>query len=222
MAMNPLQLTLHKIPGPRPLGPIIHANALAPQLAGAEVLAAAHAEADRLKQAAQAVLAQAHAEATRIREIAYSLAAEESAAMVQQACDKAVADTVEWICHEQVLEQRIARQLASRWRSLMAKVLGELLGKADQTELLLRRVEHKVQELLPDGRVSLHVAPSALVSTSTAFTDIPMVTVSPDEMLSPGQARLDNGLVRIHLDLPAQQQFLLEQLAGNTKQVAHA
>ncbi|PHV11500.1 hypothetical protein [Chitinimonas sp. BJB300] len=220
--MNPLQLPLHKVLGPCPTGPIIRAATLAPRITGAEILSAAHTKAERLQHAAEAVLAQAQAEAARIRENAYSLAAEEGAVLAQQACDKAVADTVQWLCDEQALEQVIARQLVARWRPLMATVLGEMLDKVDQTELLLRRIERKVQELLPHGAVSLYVAPLAVASTRTTFMDTPTITVLPDETLAAGQARLDNGLVRIHLDLPAQQQFLLAQLRDNAKQVAHA
>lgn len=220
--MNPLQLPVRTLPGARPAGPHLPAATLRRHLDGADVVATAHAAATQLRLEAEAVLAQAQREAEAIHTQALHEAAEERTTLGQQARDQAVADSLQWLCEEQQLEQELARQLAQRWRSLTANVLEELLTKNDQTEMLLHRLQRKVAELLPQGRLALQVAPAELDATRRAFAAAAAVAVSADAALAAGQAVLDNGLVRIHLDLPAYQRWLLEQLAGQPRRSVHA
>ncbi|PRP69728.1 hypothetical protein BUE93_13615 [Chromobacterium amazonense] len=219
---NPLNLAVATLPGPLPTGCVIRAAELETRrdLAGAleRLHAAAREDAEALRLQAQAELEQARREAEALREAAW----QDAAAIRRQARDEAVDEAVQWLCCEQEMEQLIARELAQRWRTLTARVLEELLGQSDQNQLLLRRVERKVAELLPRGRVTLCVAPSALAVAARAWASAPEVKVMADSGLASGQARLDNGLVRIHLDEPAHQARVLQQLAGEPERVAHA
>ncbi|POA99796.1 protein EsaK [Chromobacterium sinusclupearum] len=219
---NPLNLPVILLPGPMPAGTIVSAAELAARRDQAAALEALHAaareDAEALRRQAQAELEQARREAEALREAAR----QDAAAIRHQARDEAVDEAVQWLCCEQEMEQLIARELAQRWRTLTARVLDEVLGQSDQNQLLLRRVERKVAELLPRGRVTLCVSPSALAAATRAWASAPEVKVMADPGLATGQARLDNGLVRVHLDEPAHQARVLQQLAGEPGRVAHA
>lgn len=219
---NPLNLAVTCLPGPMPAGAIVPAAELARRQDHAAALdalrAAAQADADALRQQAASELEQARRDADALREAAR----QEAGAIRVQAREEAIADAVQWLCCEQDMEQLIARELAQRWRSLTARVLDQVLGQGDQNERVLRRVEHKVAELLPRGRLTLAVPPTALAVATQYWAATPQVSVVADPELVPGQARLDNGLVRIHLDTPAHQALLLQQLAGESWRVVHA
>ncbi|MCD4486060.1 hypothetical protein LQR31_16425 [Chromobacterium vaccinii] len=219
---NPLQIPVAVLPGPLPTATVISAAELAARQDISAAMeaerAAARDDADALRRQAQAELEQARLDADALREAA-RLEGERLAVLARE---EAVADAVRWLCCEQEMEGLIARQLALRWRGITAGVLEALLGNCDQSELLLRRVERQVARLLPRGSVNLHVAPQALRAAEQAYADVPEVAVLADAALSVGQARLDNGLVRIHLDTPAHQARVLEQLRGDAREVAHA
>lgn len=219
---NPLRIPVAVLPGPLPAATVISAAELAARqdiLAAMEAeRAAARDDADALRRQAQAELEQARLDADALREAARR----EGERQAVLAREEAVADAVRWLCCEQEMEGLIACQLALRWRGITAGVLEALLGNCDQSELLLRRVERQVVRLLPRGSVNLHVAPQALRAAEQAYADVPEVAVLADAALSVGQARLDNGLVRIHLDTPALQARVLEQLRGDAREAAHA
>lgn len=211
MSSNPLHIPVLTLPGPLPPGTVILATELV-----------ARSDIERLRELAVAELEQAQQDADALREAALRAAEQEIEQLKQQARDTAITDAVQWVCGEQEIEQLIARQLAMRWRGLTARVLDKLLGKSDQNELLLRRVEREVAELLPHGRLTLYVEPTARMAATRAYVEIPEVTVVADTELASGQARLDNGLVRICLDERAYQTKLLQQLAGEAERVNHA
>lgn len=221
MTSNPLQLHCLHLPTAVPARPLIRAAELqAPQDAAA-VLAAAQDAAEQLQARARAALTEAEAEAETIRAQARQAAAQERATLARQARDEAVAAAVQWLCDEQTLEQHIAQRMARRWRHVTANALEQLLGKTDQSELLLHRIERQVAQLLPQGSLTLEVAPEHLPEAQRAFGTA--ATVTADPALASGQATLDNGLLRIHLDLPAQQRWLLAQLSGDeVAEAAHA
>ena len=218
---NPLNISLLTLPGPLPEAPLIRAAEVKRRADHAAALDALHhaaqARADALQHEAEARLQQAQREA----EALLATAQQEAQALRRQAYDKAINEAVQWLCCEQDMEQLIARELTRRWRTLTAQVLEELLGQYDQNELLLRRVERKVAELLPRGSLTLSVAPSALASATRTWAETPEVCIRADASLLAGEAWLDNGLVRIHLDTPAHQASLLAQLAGTPLGVRH-
>ena len=218
---NPLHISLHTLPGPIPETPIMRATdlRLRQELAMAldELQRAAQANANALQHEAEAQLEHARHEAEALLATAHH----EAHTLRRQAYDKAIAEAVQCLCCEQDMEQLIARELTQRWRALTAQVLEELLGQFDQNELLLRRVERKVAELLPKGSLLLSVAPCALASATRMWADTPEVSVTADATLASGEAWLDNGLVRLHLDTPTHQARLLEQLAGSSLSVRH-
>ncbi|WP_175007351.1 hypothetical protein [Burkholderia lata] len=201
--MNIPVLTL---PGLLPSGTVISAAELAGRV-----------DIERMRAQAAADLAQAREAADSLREAALHAAEEEVERLRQEARDTAVAEAVQWVHDECELEQRIAHQLAIRWRGLTASVLDRLLGTIDQNELLLRRVEQEVAELLPHGRLTLYMQPAALLAATRTYAERPEITLLGDEELGPGQARLDNGLVRISLDERAYRARLLRQLAEGTE-----
>ncbi|WCF12628.1 hypothetical protein N4G58_18490 [Edwardsiella piscicida] len=130
----------------------------------------------------------------------------------QQKQEEAIAAAVQWLCHEQELEQHLADQLAQRWRQLTAQAIEELLGKQDQNALLIRRINQLVIHRFAQGRLTLSVPPSAMTHAQAAWADSPRIAVTADPTLQEGQARLDDGLLRIHLDSQAQQSRLLQLL----------
>ncbi|VVE55867.1 FliH/SctL family protein [Pandoraea sputorum] len=218
---NPLGIVVHALPGPLPGGAIVPAAELARRQEHASaretLLAAARADADALRQAGAAELEQARQAAEAMREQARC----DAVALGRQAKEQAIAEAVQWLGAEQEIEQRLARELAQRWRRLTAQVLDEVLGQSDVNERVLRRVEQRVAELLPHGRLTLAVAPSALAQATQAWAATPALGIVVDAALAPGQARLENGRVRIHLDAPAHQAALLEQLAGPSLELVH-
>ncbi|MFM0515626.1 hypothetical protein, partial [Paraburkholderia sp. RL17-373-BIF-A] len=167
----------------------------------------------KLRAQAEAELKQAKQDATAMRAAALEAAEHDIAVLRQQAYDHAVADAVQWICREQHIEKSIAAQLTMRWRKVMAEILEGLLGKTENTELLLRRVEREVGERLPHGRLTLYVEPAAVAAATRNFLEVPAILVVADAELSNGQARLDNGLVCVYFDERRYQAKLLQELA---------
>ncbi|ANJ86768.1 hypothetical protein [Pandoraea oxalativorans] len=210
---NPLGIVVHELPGPLPTGAIVPAAELARRrehaAARETLLAAAHAEADALRDAGATALEQAREAAEQV----LAAAREQADALAQQAKAQAVEETVQWLCAEHRLAQRLAAELAHRWRGLTAQVLEEVLGQRDPNERVLRHVERRVAELLPQGRLTLAVAPEALGQATQAWAATPALSVVADAELAPGQARLENARLRLHLDAPAHQAALLAQFA---------
>ncbi|MBJ7263174.1 MAG: hypothetical protein JHC61_05295 [Burkholderiaceae bacterium] len=193
MSLNPLCIPVLILPGPMPPGTVISAAAL-----------------------------DERSDIAALRERALHSAEQEIEQLRHQARDGAVAEAVQWLCREHEMERIIAGQLATRWRGLTASVLKKLLSNSDQNEPMLRRVECEVAQLLPQGRLTLYVEPAALDTATRAYAATPELAIVADAELGPGQARLDNGLVRISLDERAYRDGLLEQLSGEVEGVAHA
>ncbi|QAU24828.1 protein EsaK [Dyella sp. M7H15-1] len=214
MTSNPLRLDLFMLPGELPAGVRISAATLAERKACADLIAKAHDEAQRIHADAAALLEQARQDADAIRQDAHRQAAQEIEALRREAQQAGAAEAVQWLCAEQNLEQAIAREVSLRWRHLTAQVLKETIGKHDQTELLMRRIERKVGELLPHGQIALHVTPSALAAARHSFAETTSITVIADEQLTEGQARLESHLLHVHVDLSVLQHELLAQLAS--------
>jgi hypothetical protein len=222
MTANPLNLDCFVLPGKLPAGAHIAAAVLVERMQCADLLAAAHAEAEHIQAQALAVLDQARQDAIAIQQDAHRRADETFEALCREAQEKAAAEAVQWLCEEQDLEQQIADQVSLRWRHLTAQVLGETIGKHDQTDILIRRVERKVNDLLSHGQIMIYVAPVALVATKQRFAETAQILVATDEQLSEGQARLETHLLHVHIDLPLLQRELLAQLAGESRRQAHA
>lgn len=218
---NPLGIVVHELPGTLPAGAIVPAAELARRKDFAAVrdtlLAAAHADADALRQAGETALEQAHEAAEQVR----AAARDEADALGRQAQAQAVDEAVQWLCAEHVLAQRLAAELAQRWRSLTAQVLDEVLGQRDLNERVLHHVEQRVAELLPQGRLTLAVAPEALAHATQVWAATPALSVVADVALAAGQARLENARLRLHLDAPAHQAALLTQFAQFAEGAAH-
>lgn len=218
---NPLNILVRHLPGPLPAGAIVPAAELSRRQAYAAeretLLASACAEADVLRQQARDELAAARQQAAALRAAARGKASH----LRHEAREQALAGAVQWLCAEQDMEQYIARELTQRWRHITAHVLDEVLGSGDHNARVLQRVERKVAELLPRGRLTLSVAPAALAEATRCWAATPAVSVVADPALTHGQACIDNGLVRIHLDTPAHQASLLAQLAGKSLRVVH-
>ncbi|VVE85686.1 FliH/SctL family protein [Pandoraea sputorum] len=210
---NPLGIVVHALPGPLPAGAIVPAAELARRQDHAAVrdtlLAAARAEADALREAGATALAQAQEAAEQVR----AAARDEADALGRQAKAQAIDEALQWLCAEHVLAQRLAAELAQRWRGLTAQVLDEVLGQRDLNERVLHHVEQRVAELLPQGRLTLAVAPEALAQATQAWAGTPALSLVADAALGPGQARLENARLRLHLDAPAHQAALLAHFA---------
>ncbi|EAA3660112.1 type III secretion protein [Salmonella enterica] len=209
---NPLNLVIRTLPGPCPqerLTRDLQAEREQIHQRLAEILDQGREEASALRSEGEACLAQAKEEASRLIEAAKIEAKE----LVLKARVSAAEEAVQWLYDELEMEQRIANELSQRWRNLIAQSLDELLGQQDQNALLLRRIEKRVTELLPSGRVTLILPPTAMASAIDRWKDITEVTLQVDSTLSEAQAILDNGLVRIHLDNFAQQASLFELLS---------
>lgn len=218
---NPLNLVIGTLPGPCPrerLTQDLLAEREQTRQRLDEILAQGHEAAAALRAEGEVCLGQAREEAARLLDAARS----EAKALAQAARASAAEEAVQWLCGEQEMEQLIAREVSQRWRHLTAQALEELLGQQDQNALLLRRIERRVTELLPGGRVTLLLPPAAMGAASASWGEVNEVTLQADPDLSEGQAILDNGLVRIHLDNPVQQASVLERFidAPATRQQA--
>lgn len=211
MNSNPLCIPVLILPGPLRSGTVI----LAAELDD-------HSNVAVLREQAAAELAQARQDAQALRDVALRSAEREIEQLRCQARESAIAEAVQWLQQEQEMERLIASRLATRWRELTARVLKKLLSDSDQNELVLRRVECEVTQLLLQGRLTLYVEPAAFDTATRAYAATPELAVVADAELGVGQARLDNGLVRISLDECAYQSGLLAQLAGEVEGVAYA
>lgn len=221
-ANNPLRISVSILAGTLPLAPVIAADDLTRHYDVTDSLAIARQEIEQLAAAANTELQQARTDAEVLRTQALNLAEAEVAKIKSDARETAIVQATEWLFREAEMEQVIARQLESRWRSVIAQVLGELMVEEDQREYLIRFVKRRVDDLFPRGRVTLWVPPSALSVAAHAFGDSQEVSVLSDEELKEGHARLDNGLVRIHLDWPAHQMSVLDQLSRAADGDPHA
>lgn len=219
---NPLNLDIRRLPGWLPAGDVIASAELDARLRLDDTLAGLQAETRALRDAARAELEQARRDGETLRAALRRQAEAECERLRQAARGEAVAEAVEWLCAEQALERRIADTVSARWRRLTAKALEELLGSIDQNELMLRRVERRVAEWMPKGALTLLVPPEGLERARQHYAALPSVRVRAAAELGPGQARLENELLRIHLDGPAHQAWLLRQLAGDTERIVHA
>lgn len=146
-------------------------------------------------------------QAQQIREQAQ----QEGERLARQKQEEAIADAVQWLCQEQDLEQYLANQLAQRWRQLTAQVIEELLGKQEQNALLIRKVHQLVVSRFAQG-ASPSASPPGSGACQAAWADNQRITLTADPSLREGQALLDNGLLRIHVDSQAQQSRLLQLL----------
>ncbi|WHP81101.1 type III secretion protein [Edwardsiella anguillarum] len=209
---NPLHLPFTTLPGALPGHGYLTAQRLQEreeaQCAIAASLRQAEDHAGAIRAAADDLLAQAKTQAQQVREQALR----EGERLTRQKQEEAIAAAVQWLCHEQDLEQHLADQLAQRWRQLTAQAIEELLGKQDQNALLIRRVNQLVIRRFAQGRLTLSVPPSAMAHAQAAWADSPRIAVTADPTLQEGQALLDDGLLRIHLDSQAQQSRLLQLL----------
>ncbi|MBT2869683.1 hypothetical protein JQK19_20850 [Chromobacterium violaceum] len=219
---NPLNLDIRRLPGRLPAGDVIASAELDDRQRLDDTLAGLRAEAQSLRDAARAELEQARRDGEALRAALRSQGEEECERLRQAARGEAAAEAVEWLCAEQELERRVAEAVSARWRRLTAKALEELLGGIDQNELMLRRVEQRVAEWLPKGALTLLVPVDGLERARQHYVGLPSVRVRAAAELGPGQARLENELLRIHLDGPAHQAWLLRQLAGDTEHIVHA
>ena len=129
----------------------------------------------------------------------------------------AVNDAVKWMCDELQLEKEIAKELNRRWHTFTAQILKEVFEQADLDQLMLRRIENRVTELLASGRITLSVPSSLFNETKNQWANFTDVNVISDSTLNNGQAILDNGLVRIHLDVPSQLEHLIKQLQATAE-----
>lgn len=207
---NPLNLAIGTLPGPCPwerLTRDLLAEREQTRQRLAEILEHGHEEAAALRAEGEACLSQAREEAAHLLEAARIEAKE----LAQAAWASATEEAVQWLCGELEMEQLIARELSQRWRHLTAQALEELLGQQDQNALLLRRIERRVTELLPSGRVTLLLPPSSMAAATESWRDVTEVTLQAELTLNEGQAILDNGLVRIHLDNRVHQASVLER-----------
>lgn len=219
--LNPLRLDFFTLPGKLPAHVHVTADVLAQRQACADLVAQAHDDAERIQADAAALLDRAKQDAEAIRYHAHQRATQDIESLRHEAQQSAAADAVQWLCAEQDLEQAIARDVSRRWRHLTARALQEIIGTHDQTELLIRRVERKVDALLSRGQITVYVPPTALAAATRRIAQMAHVSVMADEQLAEGQARLENHLLHVHIDLAVLQNELLTQLAGETWKQAH-
>ncbi|MFM5540447.1 protein EsaK [Aeromonas veronii] len=213
--INPLNITIEILPGPCPrerMPPDLLTEHEHTRKRLAEIIDQSEVDAAALLAMCEVCLVQAKKEAADILDTAR----EEARLQVQAARESAAEEAVQWLCSEQEIERLIAAELCQRWRHITAHALEELLGDQDQNSLLLRRIEHKVAELLPKGSVKLYLSPDAMVEAIKTWGEVPEFTLHANETLSKGQAILDNGLVRIHLDNAIKQSDILRRFRGSS------
>lgn len=212
--INPLNFPVLVLPGSLPATSLLTREELEKRKA---LKANAEAAFSSIEEEAAAIRADAEALLQQTREevqLILDNAREEANNLKCRAREEAVVEAVQWLCDEQMLERRIAQELQHRWRHLTAQCLKELLEEYDQNGMLLYRLEARIQDMLLDGRISLSLPPSALHQASILWKDCKEIELKTDVALQEGQACIDNGLIRIHLDLPAQQSLLFTQLVN--------
>lgn len=213
---NPLNLSIDTLPGPLTRLEKLSIDSLAERETLRhtleQILAQGRVEAARLKAEGECCLTQAKEEARCIIDEANIAAIR----IAQETRTSAVDEAVQWLCAEQEMERKIAREVGQRWRHLTAQALGELLGQQDQNELLLRRIERRVTEQFPAGRLRLHLSPGAMTAAGEHWRNVASVELIAEPTFGEGCAILDNGLVRIHLDTTEQQARVLAQFVDDS------
>lgn len=222
MMTNPLMLRWESLPLPCPPQGVLRASELASMRSLARAIDMAQQQLTALQMEVERLQHEAEVRQQRWQQQAVARIRAECAALRQAARDTAVAETVQWMQAEMTLEQQVARQMMVRWRPILAAGLQELLGKQDQVSWLLQQLEQQIPSLLSRDRLSLSVSPDQADQIRDALADQPQIKVEADVGLQPGQAVLDNGLVRVTLDVPAQLAWLLQELAGGDMGACHA
>ncbi len=219
---NPLMLHWESVPLPCPAQGVLRASELASVRSLVRAIDMAQQQLTDLQQAVEQLQHEAEVRQQRWQQQAVARVRAECAALRQEARDAAVAETVHWMQAEMALEQQVARQLLARWRPTLAAGLHALLGQQDQVNWLLQQLDQQMPALLAQGRLLLSVSPEQVDQIRCALAGEPLLRVAADVSLQPGQAVLDNGLVRVTLDVPAQLTWLLQQLAGCDEEGRHA
>lgn len=186
-------ISVLRLPGPVPFGPVIGAHEL-------KQLTTMSAWLDTVRQQAAEMLAAACREAEEIREAArqagMASAREEMTALRSSIIESAV----EWLFDQRELEAVVAGRMETRLRALVAEVLEEFLGEQDPIERLMHRLRSRLATFSAGDLLTLRVAPANHAALYQAFADRQQLNVEADGSLAPGHAILDTAFARIVLD----------------------
>ncbi|MCC7006996.1 MAG: hypothetical protein IT497_10205 [Ottowia sp.] len=202
------------LPGTLPAEEVIRSNTLQPYLEAQDVLSQAHEEAQEITQQATSLLADTQAQVKTIQAQAKEAGLKDAHIAIDQACQEAVANTIQWLVKTQELEQSVVNRLENRIRNYLAQIFSEFSRSQDQIELVLHRISKHLPEFIAQGRLTLRLnAPTrARIEATLGSARAARIHIITDHTLQPGQAILDGELVRVVIDVEQHGQALLKLL----------
>ena len=209
--------TIETIDGPAPAGPVISGETVSRLREQACLRARWMAQARAERDAALAEREQAGVDAQRLRDAWQDAAREraqlEAAVLAEAAHREAVANTVEWLVDEALMERQIIHSLERRVADALTSALTNFVGTLDVGERFAQRVGRALPGLVREGALVLRVAPAHLDAVTVALrhADIVLACV-PDASLGDRQGRIESEWVTVCLDLDADLAAVIERL----------
>ncbi|MBB6155187.1 flagellar biosynthesis/type III secretory pathway protein FliH [Pseudomonas sp. JAI115] len=200
------------LPGSSPHGQFIAAEELQAHFDAASALNQAHEACESLYQQAALVLDQAHEEAEQIRQQAYQQGQLEAAQTWSVQHQALIEQTLQWHVQQSELETAMVQHLDGRLRALVAAALQEFIGEQHAADLLVQRVQQRLNHFLHEGTLTLHVAAAGHAQIQASLATHPHVRVVGCAALTAAQARLQSPLFTLHIDLDQHLDSLLSRL----------
>lgn len=218
---NPLNLKCKLLPGDIPSQSVFFSGSLQGRysyvFAAESILVDARAKANKIINEAEKSILDARFEADKL----IADASLEVASIKETAINNAVSESVVWLCDSINIEKKLSRKIISRWRDFTVNLLSELFSDVDVNKVMLEKLERKLEDLLGSGVVTLYVPEGIFVQASQQWCNIPELLIRADPNLIDGKAILDNGLVRIFIDLEEHFKNVLSQLSISLEGKSH-
>jgi len=136
-------------------------------------------------------------------------------ALLQQDTQHAINEAVVWLVEEQNFENAIALNLKKKSVSWAVETMRNWGAELDWERLIADRVANLTRQQLGSESVTLYVNSESVESLKQKLPAAIHWRIEADPQLSPRQARLENSLLRISLDLETQFDLLLRQFENS-------
>ncbi|CAI8807416.1 hypothetical protein [Pseudomonas zeae] len=210
--MNLLTIPCIHLPGSCPHARVIPALELQEHFQAAAALTRAQEACKDLHDQARLVLEQAQNQAENIRQEAYQQGLQDAAQTLAAQQQSLVEETLDWHVSQARLEATLAQHLDTRIRAMVAAVLEEFIGEQVAADLIVKRVQRRLSDVLSAGTVTLHVSDSCQPQACEELGAYPHVRIVTCTSLQPRQARVQTPLFTLHIDLDKHLNSLLSRL----------
>lgn len=195
----------------------IPAVELAHYFVAKEVMDEAQATAQAIEQAAQAYYQNTEQECENIRTLAYQEGLEQAKQALPELQRITINDTVEWLVAEQQLEHAIIQRLVPHLQHMLAQALQEYVGEQDSTDILLRRLQQRLPQMLAEQAGTLQVSVEQYPAVTHALAGYSGLRIEACAERPPGTALLTTPFAILSIDLDAHLQAILSRLGSEPK-----